>query len=198
MAPPIKATGITSMVTRMRAAANPSSKNVPENILAAKNNKRKADTTLAPASKKRSALGDLTNVSPFSCFGLVHEMKQIILGCRLIAKFRMPRKRQLRVSRLHPLVSLADPNWQGPPQRHSPLTWSKAVKLPNQLSSSNHSSSPSSIMRRHCTFRRRTSRSSPRGLCRPTWRTLTANVERIHSKLLNMLTTFSSISNSAR
>ena len=61
MAPPTKSTGITSMVTRMRAAANPSgNKNVLEN----KNNasKRKAESTLTSVNKKRSALGDLTNV----------------------------------------------------------------------------------------------------------------------------------------
>lgn len=57
---PTKPSGITQMVTRMRAAANPS-KAVAENSLVNKN-KRKAETVLTSDNKKRSALGDLTNV----------------------------------------------------------------------------------------------------------------------------------------
>lgn len=58
---PTKPSGITQMVTRMRAAANPS-KAVAENSNLVNKNKRKAETTLNTENKKRSALGDLTNV----------------------------------------------------------------------------------------------------------------------------------------
>lgn len=62
---PTKPSGISQMVTRMRAAANP--KAVAENTTL--NKKRKADTVLTSDNKKRSALGDLTNVwSPASSF----------------------------------------------------------------------------------------------------------------------------------
>lgn len=57
---PTKPSGITQMVTRMRAAANPSKTVAENNSLV--NKKRKADTTLSSDNKKRSALGDLTNV----------------------------------------------------------------------------------------------------------------------------------------
>ena len=61
---PTKGTGITSMVTRMRAAANPtSSKMATDTVGLANKNKRKAESTLTSINKKRSALGDLTNVS---------------------------------------------------------------------------------------------------------------------------------------
>lgn len=56
---PTKPSGISQMVTRMRAAANP--KAVAENTTL--NKKRKADTVLTSDNKKRSALGDLTNAA---------------------------------------------------------------------------------------------------------------------------------------
>lgn len=65
---PTKPSGITQMVTRMRAAANPSKatvnslKAVTENNSLVHKNKRKAETVLTSDNKKRSALGDLTNV----------------------------------------------------------------------------------------------------------------------------------------
>lgn len=52
--------GLSTMVTRMRAAAT--TKNVAENNLINKN-KRKAETALTSDKQKRSAFGDLTNVS---------------------------------------------------------------------------------------------------------------------------------------
>jgi hypothetical protein len=61
---PTKSTGITNMVTRMRSAAH-TVKAVAENSNPANKNKRKADTVLSSTNKKRSALGDLTNVSTF-------------------------------------------------------------------------------------------------------------------------------------
>lgn len=61
MAPTAKPTGLSTMVTRMRAAAA-TSKNVAENSKAVNKNKRKADTVLGSENKKRSAFGDLTNV----------------------------------------------------------------------------------------------------------------------------------------
>ena len=57
---PTKPSGITQMVTRMRAAANPPKTVAENNSLV--NKKRKADTALTSDNKKRSALGDLTNV----------------------------------------------------------------------------------------------------------------------------------------
>ena len=60
---PTKSTGITNMVTRMRSAAHSTVKAVAENSNQANKNKRKADTVLSSTNKKRSALGDLTNVS---------------------------------------------------------------------------------------------------------------------------------------
>lgn len=66
---PTKPSGITQMVTRMRAAANPSKatvnslKAVTENNSLVHKNKRKAETVLTSDNKKRSALGDLTNAS---------------------------------------------------------------------------------------------------------------------------------------
>lgn len=62
---PTKPSGITQMVTRMRAAANPS-KALAENSSIVNKNKRKAETVLTSENKKRSALGDLTNVSILS------------------------------------------------------------------------------------------------------------------------------------
>lgn len=63
---PTKSTGITNMVTRMRSAAHSTVKAVAENSSQANKNKRKAETVLSSTNKKRSALGDLTNVSrPF-------------------------------------------------------------------------------------------------------------------------------------
>nr|CAH0099145.1 unnamed protein product [Daphnia galeata] len=64
---PTKPSGITQMVTRMRAAANPKatvnpSKAVVENN-SLLNKKRKAETVLTSENKKRSALGDLTNAN---------------------------------------------------------------------------------------------------------------------------------------
>ena len=63
---PTKSTGITNMVTRMRSAAHSTVKAVAENSNQANKNKRKADTVLSSTNKKRSALGDLTNVSSLS------------------------------------------------------------------------------------------------------------------------------------
>jgi len=48
------------MVTRMKAAANITTKNGAENVIGNKN-KRKADTILTSVNKKRSAFGDITN-----------------------------------------------------------------------------------------------------------------------------------------
>lgn len=56
--------GLSTMVTRMRAAAT--TKNVAENNLINKN-KRKAETALTSDKQKRSAFGDLTNVYFRTC-----------------------------------------------------------------------------------------------------------------------------------
>jgi hypothetical protein len=64
---PTKPSGITQMVTRMRAAANPRATANPSKAVAENNSlvnkKRKAETVLTSDNKKRSALGDLTNVT---------------------------------------------------------------------------------------------------------------------------------------
>jgi hypothetical protein len=66
---PTKPSGITQMVTRMRAAANPKATLNPSKAVAENNSlvnkKRKAETVLSSDNKKRSALGDLTNVTLF-------------------------------------------------------------------------------------------------------------------------------------
>lgn len=63
---PTKPSGITQMVTRMRAAG--SSKGLAENSNLVNKNKRKAETILTSENKKRSALGDLTNVRTLISF----------------------------------------------------------------------------------------------------------------------------------
>ena len=69
MAPPTtRPNGLSTMVTRMKAAARPLASNAKteNNANSAalnKNNKRKADTLLTSVNKKRSAFSDLTNVS---------------------------------------------------------------------------------------------------------------------------------------
>ena len=66
---PTKPSGMSTIVTRMRAAAS-NNKTVAENSLNNKN-KRKAETTLTSDKQKRSAFGDLTNVSLIYWFPIV-------------------------------------------------------------------------------------------------------------------------------
>ena len=118
---PTKPSGITQMVTRMRAAANPPKTVAENNSLV--NKKRKADTALTSENKKRSALGDLTNVKnplwfhiSFHCF---------IYCChfiRLLVSSLMPKR--LSKERCLPLstVTWQDLNWLALQLKHLPWT----------------------------------------------------------------------------
>ena len=122
---PTKPSGITQMVTRMRAAANPKatvnpSKAVVENN-SLLNKKRKAETVLTSENKKRSALGDLTNVS-LLLFTHLASMSFVVTVNRPIANSRMPRKPPRQQS-LHPLLValiLLGHIWLAPPLKHLP------------------------------------------------------------------------------
>jgi hypothetical protein len=79
------------MVTRMKAAANITTKNGAENVIGNKN-KRKADTILTSVNKKRSAFGDITNVSYSSVRCVSARMNFHFHGNRQLARPRITRK----------------------------------------------------------------------------------------------------------
>lgn len=112
---PTKPSGISQMVTRMRAAANP--KAIAENT--SLNKKRKAETVLTSDNKKRSALGDLTNVR-LSCCLPASFLITILCFYRLLANCKMPRKQPSR--KLLPAPQIwSGPSWPVPPP--SPQVW---------------------------------------------------------------------------
>lgn len=83
---PTRPTGLSTMVTRMKAAANITTKNGAENVIGNKN-KRKADTILTSVNKKRSAFGDITNVN----YSFLYVKSRINFHFHVIRQLARPR-----------------------------------------------------------------------------------------------------------